>query len=116
MTDPLFSVDGRVILVTGGSRGLGREMALAISEAGADCVLVGRDQASLAETVVAMSQAVLEDPRFLTNPVTFDELFDLDIELSILSPLTPAPSPMEFDLVNDGIYLTHGERSGPRRR
>src|SRR5258706_3483368 len=69
-------------------------------------------KAGLAETVVAMAQAVLEDPRFLTNPVTFDELIDLDIELSILSPLIPAPSPMEFDLINDGIYLTYGERSG----
>jgi uncharacterized protein len=69
-------------------------------------------KAGLAETVAAMAQAVLEDPRFLTNPVTLGELFDLDIELSILSPLIPAPSPMEFDLINDGIYLTHGERSG----
>ncbi len=69
-------------------------------------------KASLAETVLAMAQAVLEDPRFLTNPVTIGELFDLDIELSILSPLIPAPSPMEFDLINDGIYLTYGERSG----
>ena len=69
-------------------------------------------KASLAETVAAMSRAVLEDPRFLTNPVTLGDLFDLDIELSILSPLIPAPSPMDFDLINDGIYLTHGERSG----
>jgi gluconate 5-dehydrogenase len=45
-----FRLDGKRCVVTGGSRGLGREMALAIAEAGADLVLVGRDRASLEAT------------------------------------------------------------------
>ena len=45
-----FRLDGRRLFVTGGSRGLGREMALAIADAGADVVLTGRDQASLEKT------------------------------------------------------------------
>jgi NAD(P)-dependent dehydrogenase (short-subunit alcohol dehydrogenase family) len=45
-----FRIDGKRLFITGGSRGLGREMALAIAEAGADVILVGRDPASLEKT------------------------------------------------------------------
>ena len=45
-----FRLDGKRLFITGGSRGLGREMALAIAEAGADVVLVGREAESLAAT------------------------------------------------------------------
>ncbi|MER2087063.1 glucose 1-dehydrogenase [Rhodococcus sp. (in: high G+C Gram-positive bacteria)] len=38
----LFSLDGKVALVTGESRGLGREMVLAFAEAGADVVVTSR--------------------------------------------------------------------------
>jgi NAD(P)-dependent dehydrogenase (short-subunit alcohol dehydrogenase family) len=38
----LFDLSGRVVAVTGGSKGLGREMALAVARAGADVVVASR--------------------------------------------------------------------------
>jgi NAD(P)-dependent dehydrogenase (short-subunit alcohol dehydrogenase family) len=44
------SLDGRVAVVTGASRGLGRAMAVELGAAGAKLALVGRDRAKLEET------------------------------------------------------------------
>jgi NAD(P)-dependent dehydrogenase (short-subunit alcohol dehydrogenase family) len=42
MTDPLFDLSGQVALVTGGSRGLGRQMVLGFAAHGADVVVASR--------------------------------------------------------------------------
>lgn len=42
MPHPLFDLSGQVALVTGGSRGLGREMALAFADARADVIISSR--------------------------------------------------------------------------
>ena len=45
-----FRLEDKKLFITGGSRGLGREMALAIADAGADVVLTGRNETSLEKT------------------------------------------------------------------
>ncbi|HUB22186.1 MAG TPA: SDR family oxidoreductase [Streptosporangiaceae bacterium] len=54
--EELFSLDGRIAVVTGGSSGIGQEMARALALAGARVVLVARDQVRLvvaADTLTA---------------------------------------------------------------
>ncbi len=53
----LFDLSGRVALVTGGSRGLGREMAEGLAEAGASLMLVARREQWLTPAVAEMKAA-----------------------------------------------------------
>jgi gluconate 5-dehydrogenase len=75
-----FRLDGRKALITGGSRGLGRAMAQAFAEAGADLILVGRDSASLqqAQAELAHNQRhvdiIVTD---MSNPSEVERMCDL---------------------------------------
>ena len=53
----LFSLDGRIAVVTGGSSGIGLGMAEALARAGARVVLVARDQERLGAAVAAIHAA-----------------------------------------------------------
>lgn len=65
----------------------------------------------LHEIVAEMARAAaFEDPRFM--PVTADELADIDIEISVLTPMRHIESLDEFELHRHGIYIRKGYRSG----
>lgn len=62
MPHDLFELTGRVAIVTGGSRGLGREMVLAFAEHGADVVIASRkldNCESVADEVRALGRRAL---------------------------------------------------------
>jgi len=53
--DELFDLTDRVVLVTGGSRGLGREMAFAAAQSGADVIIASRNLESCVVTAEEIS-------------------------------------------------------------
>jgi hypothetical protein len=65
----------------------------------------------LHEIVAEMARAAaFEDPRFM--PVTKEELDEIDIEISVLTPMRRIQSLDEFQLHKHGIYIKKGYRSG----
>lgn len=74
-------LSGRVGIVNGGSRGLGRAIAWAFADEGADVAVIGRDQDALAETVAGIEERgakvhpVIADLREVSAiPAMFDEI------------------------------------------
>ncbi|GAA3219627.1 SDR family NAD(P)-dependent oxidoreductase [Actinocorallia longicatena] len=55
--DELFDLSGRVVLITGGSRGLGREMAFAAARCGAHVVVASRDLDACAAAAREITEA-----------------------------------------------------------
>jgi NAD(P)-dependent dehydrogenase (short-subunit alcohol dehydrogenase family) len=56
MSHDRFGLTGRVALVTGGSRGLGREMVLAFAAAGADVLIASRNLTSCQELAARVAE------------------------------------------------------------
>src|SRR5438128_7585677 len=67
----LFRLHSKRAMITGGSRGLGRAMAQAFAEAGADLILVGRDGESLhkaRDELTPIGRRIDVVPADLTSP------------------------------------------------
>ena len=69
-----FSLDGKVAIVTGGSRGIGRSIALALAEHGADVAIAARKPEALAEALAALSATGRRAIAVPTNVRHEDEL------------------------------------------
>ncbi len=71
MRNPPFRFDGRSVLVTGASSGIGRETALAFAAAGANLVLVARSASTLAKVAAEVRRhgvLALAVPTDVTRP------------------------------------------------
>jgi len=65
-----YSVDGKVAIVTGSGRGIGKAIALTLAEAGADTILVARTKEQIdatAEEIRKMGRKVLSLPTDVTK-------------------------------------------------
>lgn len=93
------SLAGKTALITGGSRGLGRAMAVALGGAGAHVILVARDGLKLAESVEAV-KAVGGTAEFFPADVT------QEIEVTALAQAVQARHGKLHILINNaGINI-----------
>ena len=109
--DELFDFTGKVALVTGGSRGLGREMVLAFAARGADVVIASRKAhncAAVAEEVRALGRDALphgchvghwDELRGLAD-AAYDRFGKVDILINNagMSPLYPSLAEISEEL------------------
>ncbi|HZP92945.1 MAG TPA: SDR family oxidoreductase [Burkholderiales bacterium] len=75
-------LEGKVAVVTGASRGLGRAMALALGAAGASLALVGRDKVKLAETQGLAKEKGARAEVFITDVREESQIKRLEQEVS----------------------------------
>ena len=76
---------------------------------------IGRftSESPLIELVGQMAKAsATGDPRFFADPISAGELDQLDVEISVLSPLQRTDEPLSLRLGVDGIYIKKGRTSG----
>ena len=67
----------------------------------------------LYQIVTQMSiAAATQDYRFMYNPITSDEMEDIEIKISILSPLKKIDSIDEIKIGQHGIWIRQGSRGG----
>lgn len=70
MATPLFDLTGRVALVTGGSKGLGKAMARGFAEAGADIVISSRHGSELEQALPEILAGTSARGRFFVADMT----------------------------------------------
>lgn len=67
---PLFDLSGRVALVTGGSKGLGKAMARGFAEAGANLVISSRSEAELKAAAAEIAAGTKAQVRYFVADMT----------------------------------------------
>ena len=93
-----FRLDGRRALVTGASRGIGRAIALAFAEAGADVALTARSEDALRETVRAIEDA---GGRAVAVPA---DLYDIDAARGAVQSTVEALGGLDILVNNAGTW------------
>lgn len=76
------------------------------------CIGTFMPQFPLSRQIVEMGKASAQDPRFVMDPITPEELEEITIEVSVLSPLEKTETPEDLVPGKHGIYVVQGGRSG----
>ena len=75
---PETELQGRIAVITGASRGIGKTIALELASAGATVVLVGRDEAKLTETASETHRLGSEASVFVTDVAQEDDILAVE--------------------------------------
>ena len=78
-----YSLDGHVAVVTGGSKGIGRQIALTFAEAGADVAIAARkpdDLERTAKEIEALGRRALAVPTDVSDPAALENLVERSVE------------------------------------
>lgn len=78
------SLQGKVAVITGGSRGLGRAMAVALAAEGASVALVERDKTKLAESAEAVERAGGKASLHVADVAVEADVLALETEIAAL--------------------------------
>lgn len=97
-----YSLDGRVALVTGGTRGLGLAIAEALGEAGATVVVTSEDEAQLAPSIATLSAKGIKVSGFRCD------VRDDDAQKSLIEALERDYGGLDILICNAGISSTLG--------
>ncbi len=79
MRSDLFSLEGKVAVVTGGTSGIGRALSLGLAEAGADVIATGRRQPQVDETagaIEALGRKTLRQAADVCDRGTLEKLLE----------------------------------------
>ena len=74
MSDPLFDVEGQIVLVSGGSRGIGQAIASGFAQRGAQVVITGRDSESLTKALDTFGQMSLTPEAMVCDVSRIDNI------------------------------------------
>jgi NAD(P)-dependent dehydrogenase (short-subunit alcohol dehydrogenase family) len=83
MSKNFFSLDGKTAVVTGGTSGIGRALAIGLAEAGADVVATGRRQQQVEEAaaeIEACGRKSLRQPSDVCNRASLEKLLARTLE------------------------------------
>ncbi len=107
----MAKLEGRIALVTGGGRGLGRAIAEAFADEGADVAVLGRGRQALDETVAAIEErgrrglAIVADLRSVDAlPAVFDDVESQLGEVDILVNSAGLQGDMPALEVTEDVY------------
>ena len=107
-----FSLEGKTILITGASSGIGKATAIECSKLGARCIITGRNEKRLSETYSLLEgEGHLQIVSDLSNFSQIQKLVDIGDDLDYISDGEQGIDPNMF-AVNGGKTLYKKQSPG----